>query len=182
MKKKVTAVLRLLLLAIVGLLLGARLYLWNAETLAGNAMPMPFGWGVCVVLTGSMEPNLPVDALVLVHQQESYEARDVVVYQDGASLVIHRLISIDGETAVTMGDANSVEDDPIKVSAIKGKMVAHVPGVGAAARFLKSPVGSILILLAAAALFELPYLWERKQAEDKREQIKEEIRRLKDGE
>ena len=180
MKKKAMGILRVALLGIVSLLLGVRLYLWNAETLTGNAMPMPFGWGVSMVLTGSMDPALAVDDLVLVHAQESYEVDDIVVYQDGASLVIHRIISIDGETAVTMGDANNAADDPIAVSAIKGKAVSHIPQIGAAVRFLKSPVGFLLILAAAVVLFELPYLVERKKAEDARAQLKEEIRRLKE--
>ena len=180
MKTTVKRILRAVLLVLISLFLGVRLYLWNAQTLAGNAMPMPFGWGVSVVLTGSMEPILSVDELVLVHTQQSYEVDDIVVYQDGNSLVIHKLISIDGETAVTKGEANNTADDPISVSAIKGKAVAHIPYFGAAVRFLKTPVGFLLMILAAAALFELPYLWERKKAEEAKEQIKEEIRRLKD--
>ena len=142
-------------------------------------MPMPFGVGMSVVLSGSMEPTLSVDDLVLVHRDARYEKGDVVVFQDGNSLVIHRIISIDGDEVITQGDANNTTDDPISTTDIKGKMVASIPVLGAAVRFLKSPVGFVLILLAAVLLFELPHMRERKKAAEDKEKIKEEIRRLK---
>lgn len=143
-------------------------------------MPMPFGWGVSVVLSGSMDPELSVNDLVIVREQSEYSKGDIVVYQDGSSLVIHRIISIDGDTIVTQGDANNTADPPIKTSVIKGKEVASIPLVGVLAHFLKTPVGFILIILAAIVLFELPYLRERKKVNEEQEKIKEEIRRLKE--
>ena len=178
-KKRLKTVGRVALLVVISLLIGLRLYSWNAKTLVGNLMPMPFGWGVSVVLSGSMEPALSVDDLVIVHEQESYGVDDIVVYQDGNSLVVHRIVSIDGEEAVTMGDANNAEDPPVALTSIKGKAVAHIPFAGVVVRFLKSPVGFLLVLIAALALFELPYLRQRKKDTDEQEKIKEEIRKLK---
>ena len=179
-KRRLKIAGRVALIVLISLLIGLRLYSWNAKTLGGNLMPMPFGWGVSVVLSGSMEPALSVDDLVVVREAESYKVGDVVVYQEGTStLVIHRIVSIDGETVVTMGDYNGVEDDPINVSAIKGKAVASVPFVGVFVRFVKSPLGFILILAAALLLFELPYLRQRKKEAEEQERIKEEIRKLK---
>ena len=170
---------RIVLLAIISLVIGSRLYDWNARTLTGNEMPMPFGFGVSVVLSGSMEPELAVNDLVIVKAADDYKVGDVVVYQDGGSLVIHKLISLEGGEAVTKGVANDTADEPIKVSAIKGRAVAHIPYLGAVARFLKAPAGFILVLVAAAVLFEVPYMQERRRADEEREKIKEEIRRLK---
>ena len=179
-KRKLKSVGRTLLLIIIALIIGIKVYGWNAKTLAGNAMPMPFGWGISVVLSGSMEPVLSVNDLVFVQEQDSYSENDVVVYQDGSSLVIHRIISIDGDTVITKGDANNAEDKPITLSVIKGKEMAHNPVAGAAVRFLKTPVGSVLLIIAAIALFELPYLRTRKESTEEIEKIKEEIRKLKD--
>lgn len=178
-KRKLKGVGRVILLVAISLVIGTKLYGWNARTLAGNAMPMPFGWGMSVVLSGSMEPILSVNDLVIVHEQTSYNERDIVVYQDGSSLVIHRIISIDGDTAVTQGEANNVADSPIGVSEIKGKAVAHIPFAGALVLFLKTPVGFLLMLFAAIVLFELPLLRERKKTAETQEKIKAEIRRLK---
>lgn len=179
-KRRLKSIGRILLLIVISLVIGIKVYTWNAQTLTGNSMPMPFGWGVSVVLSGSMEPELSVNDMVFVQEQDSYSENDVVVYQDGSSLVIHRIISIDGDTVITKGDANNTADKPITLSAIKGKEMARIPAVGAAVRFLKTPVGSVLLIIAAIALFELPYLRTRKESTDEIEKIKEEIRKLKD--
>lgn len=178
-KRKRKGIGRILILLVISLMIGTRLYGWNAKTLAGNVMPMPFGWGVSVVLSGSMEPALSVNDLVIVREQNSYETKDIVVYQDGSSLVVHRILSIDGDEVVTQGDANNTADQPIHVSDIKGKAVAHIPFAGSVVRFLKTPAGFVLIIIAAIVLFELPYIQERKKAEENKERLKEEIRRLK---
>lgn len=171
---------RILLLSLLGLMIGINLYSWNARLLVGNAMPMPFGVGASVVLSGSMEPELSVNDLVIVAEQSAYNEGDVVVYQGSSSLVIHRIIAIDGDTVITRGDANNTPDEPITLSAIKGKAVASIPFVGVLVDFIKTPIGFILVILAAIALFEIPYLKERKKADDEREKIKEEIRKLKE--
>lgn len=174
-------IMRIVLLAVISVFIGLKLYAWNAKTLVGNGLAMPFGYGVTVVLSGSMEPELSVNDVVVIKECKSYSVGDIVVYQDGNSLVIHRIISLDGETAVTQGDANNVPDEPIKLSDIKGKKTAAVPYIGAVVRFLKSTAGFIVILAAAVVLFEMPYRAERKRINSEQEKIKEEIRRLKDG-
>ena len=170
---------RIVLLSVIGLIIGISLYGYNARTFVGNPMPMPFGWGASVVLSGSMEPALSVNDLVFVREQDSYETGDIVVYQDEGSLVIHRIISLDKNEVITQGDANNTADSPIDISLIKGKAVASLPFVGAAAQFLKTPVGFILVIIVSIALFEMPYLKQRKKADDDLEKIKEEIKRLK---
>ena len=179
-KSKVKQVGRIALLAVISLVIGLMLYGWNARTLGGNAMPMPFGFGTSVVLSGSMEPELSVDDLVFVRKADSYEIGDVVVYQSGSSLVIHKIIYMDEDQVITKGVKNNTPDDPIKRDAIKGKAVAHIPFVGMLVRLIKTPVGSILLILAAIVLFEWPYYKERKKALDEQEKIKEEIRKLKE--
>ena len=163
-KRKFKSIGRIILLVVISLIIGIRLYSWNAQTLAGNSMPMPFGWGVSVVLSGSMEPTLSVNELVIVNEQSNYEVDDIVVYQDGNMLVIHRIISTDENEIITKGDANNVADEPISASDIKGKAMLNIPFVGALIRFLKTPAGFLLIIAAAIALFELPHLRERRKA------------------
>ncbi|MCH5299096.1 MAG: signal peptidase I [Ruminococcus sp.] len=171
---------RIVLLSVIGLVIGISLYSWNARTFVGNEMPMPFGLGTSVVLSGSMEPTLSVNDLVFVKAQDTYETGDIVVYQDEGLLVIHRIIAIDENEIITQGDANNTADQPVDISLVKGKAIASLPFVGAVAQFLKTPVGFILVIVAAIALFELPYLKERKKANEEQEKIKEEIRRLKE--
>ncbi len=179
-KRKIAGMIgRLLFLGICSLIIGIRIYSWNAKNLMHDGMPMPFGYGAAVVLSGSMEPELSVDDLVLVKKSDSYRKGDIVVYQVGESLVIHRIVSITDEEVITKGDANNTEDEPIKLKNIKGKAVSHFANVGTVASALRSNVGFIVLIVIVVLLFELPYFMERKKAMEEQEKIKEEIRKLR---
>lgn len=168
-----------LLLVLVSLLLGWNLYCWNAERLLNNSMPMPFGYGVSVVLSGSMEPTLSVDDLVLIRQTQDVQVGDVIVYQRSGELIIHRVIEADGDTLVTQGDANNAADEPISRDSVKGCMVGSVPYLGMLVRALRSPVGIIAVLALAILLLELSYR-RGNTADDEQEALRDEIRRLKE--
>lgn len=167
---------------IISLVVALGIYRWNAQTLAGNRLPMPFGRGMAVVLSGSMEPELSVNDLVFVKSAKSYEVGDVVVYQSGNILIIHRIIemSSDGETVITKGVANDIADDPIDISAIKGKMTGKIPRLGGFITVLRSPVVLVSVLFVAAALMVLSGRSEKKKQDEKTAAIHEEIRQLKE--
>lgn len=178
-KPKLKNLLRLLLLIICGLILGVNVYLANAHSLAGNQLPMPFGYGMSVVLSGSMEQRLSVDDLVIIKATDDYQVNDIVLYQDGNSLVIHRIIDIDGDTVTTKGDANNVADEPINKSQIKGVLVCDIAGLGAVVNILKQPVSIVIILAAALLLTELSYRKEKDKDTEELDKIKAEIQKLK---
>jgi signal peptidase len=178
-KGTVFGILRTLLIFLLALLLGVKLYTWNATSLVGNSMPMPFGYGVSVVLSGSMEPVLSVNDLVILKETQDVEIGDVIVYESGSELIIHRVQSVDGDTITTKGDANNIADESFDRSCIRGKMIASFPAVGGLVRTLKTPAGTIVLLAAAFLLLELSYRRESGEDDEIRE-LKEEIRRLKD--
>lgn len=169
--------LRWLFIVIGSLILGIHIYLWNGYHLVGNKLPMPFGYGMAVILSGSMEDTLSIDDLVLIHRQKEYEVGDIVVYQSDAELIIHRIVKMDKDELVTQGDANHVPDAPIRFSDVKGKMIGHIPGIGAVVRRLKTPIGVFGTLAAAILLLELSYRKEGNKEEQ--EKLREEIARLK---
>lgn len=167
-------------MAVLGVVLGVNAYLANARGLAGNQLPMPFGVGAAVVLSGSMEPTLRVNDVILVRETGSYEVGDIVVYQSGRTLIVHRIIEKDGERIITQGDANNTADAPIEISAIKGEVIAHIPAAGQSVNAVKTPAGILTVLAAAFALTELSFRREKDEDEKELEAIKEEIRRLKE--
>jgi len=169
---------RYFVLAILAVLIGINVYSLNASRLAGNQVPMPFGYGASVVLSGSMEPALSVGDLLILKEADHYEKEDIVVYQSGTMAVVHRVIAIGEETAVTRGDANNANDEPIPVSAIKGKVIAAIPAVGNLVWAIKSPLGLIVTIALAVLLVELSFRSEKKEKDDEQEKIKAEIRRL----
>ena len=179
MLKKWKAIMRIVLLVIAGAVVGVNLYSWNAKSLMGNSLPMPFGCGVAVVLSGSMEPTIRIDDLIIVTEQEDYRENDIVAYQSGSMVVVHRIIQVEPDTVITQGDANNAPDAPIRKEMIKGKVVHWIPGAGRIARLLKSPVATVILVGGALLLSELTLRKEKKKDEDELEQIKAEIRRLK---
>lgn len=179
-KVKQNAIWRHILLVICGLLLGINIYLVNANNLLGNKMPMPFGYGAAVVLSGSMEPTFSKDDLIFVKKTDSIDTGDIVVYQSNNSLVVHRVVSMDGDMVVTKGDANNIEDSSFDKSAIKGVVVGSIPGLGIIVNAIKTPTGTVVVLLCAFLLIELSFR-KQKESDDKRiEDIKAEIRMLKE--
>ena len=172
-------VFRIILIIIAGLTVGLSLFSWNAAGLAGNQMPMPFGLGTAVVLSGSMEPELKVNDLVFVTQADDYEVGQIVVYQLGKTLVIHRIVSLDGEYIVTKGDANNTEDEPVTYLQVKGVYRFKIPFVGMLVRFIKTVPGTLIVFMLAMYLLLRSRRKEREKDDEDIAVIAEEIKALR---
>ena len=155
---------RLMIIALSGLMLGGCIYTWIAGVFAGNQLPMPFGFGAGVVLSGSMEPEMGINDLIIVCQSDAYAVGDVVVYQTGS--------------VVTKGDANNATDEPISPSDISGKVIGCLPGAGLVVEFMQSWPGMLLVIGAALLLLEMSFQRERSRGERELEEIRAEIKRL----
>ena len=178
--KQFKMILRTLLIIFVSLVVGFNLYTWNAQSLMGNTLPMPFGYGAAVVLTGSMEPTIHVNDVILVAEQPTYAENEIAVYQSGNILVVHRILDITDGMVTTKGDANNAPDAPVELSSVKGKVVGVIPGVGGIVKILKTPTATAIILVGAVLLLEASFRKDKAKGDDQLEKIKEEIRKLKD--
>ena len=147
--------------------------------LGGNTLPMPLGFGMTVVLSGSMEPELSVDDLLIVTPADTYEVGDVVVFQTQRTAVVHRIVAINGEEVITRGDANSSDDDPITLQNIKGRVVCAIPFVGLIVNLIKTPVGTVVLLGLAFWLLEASFKKEKAQKQTELDAIRREIEELK---
>ena len=171
--------LRRLVLVLLGLLLGLQIYFVNAGRVMGDPLPMPFGYGAAVVLSGSMEPTYSAGDLLIVKKTDHYQTGDIVVYQSGRSLVVHRIIDMNGETVTTQGDANNAPDEPFAVSQIKGISVGSIPFVGTWFRILITPAGLMAAFLCTVFLTAVSFRKQSDAGAAELEKLKEEIQRLK---
>ena len=164
MNKKTKTIWRITLLVLAAIVVGLNVYTLNASKLAGDSVPMPFGVGVTVVLSGSMEPEMSTGDLLIVTKRASYNVGDDVVYQEGRITVVHRIIAMEGDTVTTRGLANNTEDDPITLEQIKGAVAFSIPLVGYIVNVIKTPVATALILVATFCLLERSF--KREKAKD----------------
>ena len=114
-------------------------------------VPMLLGYKEMAVLSGSMEPTIPVGSLVYVKPVEASELEvgDVCTYylSDGETFVTHRVMSIDpdAQTLVTQGDANDTPDGDIQFSQVYGRADFHLPYLGIVIQNIRTPVGIMSI-------------------------------------
>ena len=127
------------------------------------SVPKLLGYQVYDVVSGSMDPAIPVHSIVFVQEAEPEDIQpgEVVAYQSGDSVVIHRLVEnhvVEGEI-VTKGDANA-EPDPLRVdyASVLGTVTAHIPFIGIYAGALNTLPGKLYafgFIVAAAMLYLL---------------------------
>lgn len=132
------------LLILLCVLFGMMLLLNIASFVFGDSNPL--GIRCAVVLTGSMEPTIHVNDMVIVHKQPDYRIGDIVMYSDGRATVTHRIVAINPKGYVTRGDANNTPDSPIPLEQIIGRVVLVIPQIGILLGFLKSPYGMVSIV------------------------------------
>ena len=83
---------------------------------------------------------------------------------------------------VTRGDANSGDDAPIHEKSIKGRVVCAIPLVGYLVCFIKTPIGTLVLLGLAILLLEVSFKKDKKKDKGELEALKQERARMKGGE
>lgn len=109
-----------------------------------------------IVLSGSMEPEISVNDLVILKRTENIHVGDIVSYNDGKNQIMHRIIKIDGNTITTKGDANNVSDKEITKDQITGVYVFHIKYIGNIINFFKTPIGLLVLLLIMVLVIITP--------------------------
>lgn len=128
--------------------------------LLGLTVPLIFGYRVYAVLSGSMEPELPVGSVIYVAPQEyeSIEVGDVITYKmnNGRTVITHRVIEKNQQEQMfyTKGDANGTPDaKAVPWDEVEGVVKFSAAGLGYLTIFLESTPGKLF--LAALLLWLL---------------------------
>ena len=118
-------------------------------------VPRFLGYESYSVVSGSMEPEIPVGSIIYVKPVEPVDvaAGEVIAFQSGDSVVTHRVITnqqVEGQFT-TKGDANAAEDvNAVPYGALLGRVERHYPMLGALLGLYGSTVGKVYVLCFAA--------------------------------
>lgn len=135
-------------------LLGTLILLLVIAVCLPLALPRFLGYEVYEVVSGSMEPEIPVGSVVYVKYEEPEDIveEDVIAFQSGSSVIVHRVMRnkiVEGEF-VTKGDANAEEDlRTIPYSDLIGRVEYHFPMIGRLMSLYATRVGKIYLLMVA---------------------------------
>lgn len=134
-----------------------------AVLVIASLVPIPGGFKVYTVLTGSMEPAVPTGVLILTRTgipAEKITVGDIVTFKSPRSddvLITHRIAEVIGEGEglrfITRGDANGAVDPwEVRAGNIEGIYRQHIPYVGFALEFAKTPMGLLLLVILPTVL------------------------------
>ena len=115
-------------------------------------------YNIYLVRSESMTPNINMGDMVITGPVNGLIGGEVkpgaiVTYQREKGLVTHRVLSVNGDTLVTKGDA--VEDpDPwsVSMSDIRGVYLFRMPSIGYVSNFIKTKTGWLLLIVAPSAV------------------------------
>ncbi len=118
-----------------------------------------FGYRVYLIMSGSMEQEISVEDAILVRETNQLLKGDIIAFQNGNSVTVHRIVNIKTEgnkkLYQTKGDNNNIEDSNlVEQNQIKGKYVMKISGLGKIAMFFKrNLIFVILSLVILTAVF-----------------------------
>ena len=109
---------------------------------------------IFVVESGSMQPTLCIDEMIIVKPDKEYEVGDIITFYDESfkGYVTHRIIDINEMNRfITKGDFNNTRDEKsVATEDIIGKVIFHSKILGML--FYKYKVIVIILLIAILIL------------------------------
>jgi signal peptidase I len=149
-------------------------------TAKANFIP---GFNSFTVLTGSMEPLVPVGSIVYVVNSQSYSIGDIISFDVGKINVTHRIVDIvrkDNQLFYrTKGDANSsIDNELVPANKVTGEILFHFPYLGKFISFLRSVPGFLMFIVFPTLVFVGFELWNIKK-EIEKETEKKVLKKLR---
>ena len=110
------------------------------------------GYTFSVVKSGSMTGTFNVgDVIVTGPSPKTLEPGMIVMYQHGQETITHRLLSVNGNTVTTKGDALQHEDPwQTPISDVKGIYLFRIPLIGYLLTFVKTKLGWFISIIVPA--------------------------------
>lgn len=149
---------------VLAVLLLCNLYTLLMQHVVGTTHPTVMGFSAAVIVSGSMEPALSVDDLIVNHVQSSYTTGDIITFDNGSGLTTHRIVDVTNGRYVTQGDANNAADlKTVAPDMVVGRVVGHIPHLGRVLSVLRTPLGMMLLVLAGWLIAALPFFFQKRK-------------------
>ena len=117
------------------------------------------GYSIFCVATGSMEPTISQNDIIIVKQSDTYKVDDIITFIKGEEFITHRIVSINDETVTTKGDANNAVDVAISRDKIIGKVVKIYYNMGVWQKILTTP-SIIIMIFITLLLFDFAFSYK----------------------
>lgn len=129
-------------------------------SIAISIIPLPGNYRIYSVVSGSMEPSLPVGSIVFVKPQPNYQVGDIVTFKtpkDPKNTVTHRLVAKDTAKDQiiysTKGDANQTKDiENLSSENIIGKVFFNLPFIGYPISYSKTLPGLMILVVVPSTI------------------------------
>ena len=118
-----------------------------------------FGYSFFNVATGSMEPTIKQNDLIIVSSKESYTVGDIITFEMDDSYITHRVINISNNKILTKGDANNTNDKEIKSDVVIGKVIKIIPNGGIWQQIFTTP-SIIAMIFVTLLLFDFAFSYK----------------------
>ena len=189
--------------AAIALILVSVFVLLSVVLTPAGQVPQVLGYSVFRVMTGSMEPEIREDSLLVVKKTppEEIAPGDVISFFSPDPMLegavnTHRVVRVEKENGriqfITKGDANVIEDTyPVDASALVGRAVFKSYGLGRVVSLLANPLVFGIIILLPLLIILLMNLYRavriaadiaKKEEEEAVRKALEEIKAKQDAE
>ena len=147
--------------------------------LNNNKIPDIFGFTPYIIVSGSMEPNIPVDNIIITRKvkPEDIKVGDVISFKDKNEdiVITHRVVEVKDINGIyfyqTKGDNNSsVDQNLVPYSQIQGKYMFKVPFLGKLITYVRTPRGMTLVLTFVICIYILYDIAEREIIRNRQKQ------------
>ena len=138
--RKITKVLVNIFTWILLLILVLVIYGKLIATFKNNKYPNYFGYTFFEVASGSMQPTLKINDVILVKiGNKNLNKGDIIAFQSDDAIITHRILFIDDSIITVKGDNNNVVDKPIVVDQVIGKIIRVFPKLGIWKKVISEP-------------------------------------------
>ena len=118
-----------------------------------------FGYSIFSVATGSMEPAINQNDIIIVKSDTNYKIDDIVTFRSDDAYITHRIITKRDDVIVTKGDANNTKDVAIKTDAVVGKVIKVLKRGGVWRKVFSDPL-IICMLFVTLILFDFAFSYK----------------------